>query len=49
MQNKRIVHDSERVQTNTKEWKKKSLSLALTFIDIKIWIDFDEWTKRWII
>ena len=36
MQNKRIVHDSEKIKANTKEWKKKSLLLALTFIDMKI-------------
>ena len=50
MQNKRIAHDFERVQTNTKEQEeRKYLSFALTFTDIKIWIDFDEWTKRWIV
>ena len=37
MQNKRIAHDFERIQTNIKKWKeKKCLSLALTFINIKI-------------
>ena len=37
VQDKRIVHDFERVQINTKEWKeKKCLSFVLTFIDMKI-------------
>ena len=37
MQNKRVVHDSEKVQTNIKKREeKKCLSLALTFIDIKL-------------
>ena len=50
MQDKRIVHDFEKIQTNIKEQKeKKCLSLALTFINIKIWINFDEWTRRWIV
>ena len=34
MQSKRVVHDSEKFKTNTK--KKKCLSFALTFINIKI-------------
>ena len=37
MQNKRIAHDLERIQTNTKEReKRKYLSFALIFIDMKI-------------
>ena len=36
MQNKRIVHDFERIQANTeKREEKKCLSFALMFIDIK--------------
>ena len=37
MQDKWVVHDFEKIQTNIKEWERKEcLSLALTFIDIKI-------------
>ena len=50
MQDKRIVHDSEKIQANIKKREeKKCLSLALTFIDMKIWIDFNEWARRWIV
>ena len=49
MQDKRVVHDSERIQTNIKKReKRKCLSPALTFTDMKIWINFDEWTRCWI-
>ena len=37
MQDKRIVHDFKKIQINIKKReKRKCLSLALTFIDIKI-------------
>ena len=37
MQDKRIAHDSERIQTNIKKWeRRKCLSFILTFIDMKI-------------
>ena len=37
MQNKRIVHDFERIKTNIKKRKeKKCLSFTLTFINMKI-------------
>ena len=36
VQDKQIVHDFEKIQTNIKERKKKCLSFALTFINIKI-------------
>ena len=50
MQDKWIVHDFERVQTNIKKWKKrKYLSFALTFTDMKTWINFNKWARRWIV
>ena len=37
VQDKWIVHDFEKIQASTEEWKEKEcLSLALTFIDMKI-------------
>ena len=37
MQDKRVVHDFEKIQTNIKKREeKKCLSFALTFIDMKI-------------
>ena len=47
MQNKRIAHDFKRIQTNIKKRKKrKCLSFALTFINIKIEINFNKCMKR---
>ena len=50
VQDKRVVYDSERIQANTEERKeRKCLSFALTFIDMKTWIDFNEWARREIV